>query len=61
MLVHRKLWTPEISVRSFLFFCCPEAGGLIRIENINKEERKVENDCKKSDGWIRTVTNAANS
>jgi len=28
-------------------FCCPEAGGLIRIENINKEERKVENDCRK--------------
>jgi hypothetical protein len=47
MLVHRKLWTPEISVRSFLFFCCPEAGGLIRIENIDKEERKVENDCRK--------------
>jgi hypothetical protein len=25
-------------------FCCLEAGRLIRIENINKEERKVEND-----------------
>ena len=46
-LVHRKLWMPEISVRSFLFFCCPEVGGLIRIENIDKEERKVENDCRK--------------
>ncbi len=40
-LVHRKLWTLEISVKSFLFFCCPEAGGFIRIEKINKEEREV--------------------
>ena len=46
-LVHRKLWTPEISVRSFLLFCCLIAGGLVRIENINEEERKVKNGCRK--------------
>lgn len=33
-------------------FCCPEAGGLIRIENINKERRREGGERLQKVRWL---------